>query len=213
MTSLNLERSLVYIIDDNREVRESIEWILATESYETRTFESGQDCLEDLDSDAPACVIVDLLMPGMTGLQFCREICKTNCTCAVIIITAHGDVPSAVEALKAGAVDYIEKPFSRISLLAAVRTALEQAAAKWLEHKEQCQTVAKLQLLSPRERQVLEFMSQGMVTKQIASRMGVSSRTVDTFRSAISKKLNLSSSSQLARLLLLNERYKRRSQQ
>lgn len=196
----------VYVVDDNEEIRNSVHWTLTTVGYLVQTFDNAQDCLNHIDAAIPACVVVDLLLPGMTGLRFCRELFAKQGNCAVVMISGHGDVASAVEAMKLGVVDFLEKPFGREHLLHAVDQGIELVTRRQQEIQEEDEVAERLRTLSSREREVLESMAAGLVTKQIAGKLGISPRTVDVHRSHITQKLRIHSPSQLSHLLLLHGR-------
>jgi len=193
----------VYVIDDDADVRQSVEWVLRLVGYEVRTFASA-DAFLDLDvTPDPCCLIVDLLLPSMTGLKVCREVEARRSSCAFLMITGYGDVPSAVEAMKLGAVDFLEKPFSQQRLLDAVSLAIAQARENHRRQSSESQYAARLAQLTCRERQVLDAVAAGLVTKEVARRLGISSRTVDVHRSRIMQKLGIESPLQLAKILAI----------
>jgi FixJ family two-component response regulator len=200
----------VYVVDDNQEMRESIQSTLSAVGCNVRTFENAPDCLKAVQAAVPACIVVDLLMPGMTGLQFCRELFTTSPTCAVVMITGHGDVRSAVEAMKLGVLDFVEKPFGREQLLEIVNRGIDSAMARHRELQEENEVAHRIDSLTLREREVLECLSEGIVTKQIAVKLGISPRTVDVHRSNLAQKLRIDSPSQLTRVMFLHRRHSER---
>ncbi|XZE19600.1 response regulator transcription factor [Pirellulaceae bacterium SH449] len=212
MSSIDVDKLPVFVIDDDIDMRESIEWILTSFGYQVTVFEQAKECLESMKFDDPCCIIVDLLMPGLTGLQFCRELFKKQQTCAVIMISAHGDVSTVVESMKMGVIDFLEKPFTRETLLNAVNRAKEKAQELYHEQLEEKRIIDRIKTLSARELQILECVSQGMVTKQIAKQLGISTRTVDVHRSNILQKLKISSIAQLSSFLYLYQRHHLRNQ-
>lgn len=196
----------VYVVDDNEEIRNSVKWTLTTVGYLVQTFDNAADCLHRIDAAIPTCVVVDLLLPGMTGLRLCRELIAMQANCAVVMISGHGDVTSAVEAMKLGAVDFLEKPFGREQLLHAVNQAIALVTRRQQEIREEDEVTERLQKLSAREREVLESMAAGLVTKQIAGKLGISPRTVDVHRSNIAQKMCIVSPSQLSHIMMLQSR-------
>ncbi|MGN6132884.1 MAG: response regulator transcription factor [Aureliella sp.] len=196
----------VYVVDDNLEMCESIRGTLTSVGCDVETFDNGPACLQAVRSKAPACLVVDLLMPGMTGLQFCRELFAISPESAVVMITGHGDVKSAVEAMKLGVLDFLEKPFGREQLLETVNRGIQQAAWRQLQCQEESEVADRIESLTPREREILQCISDGFVTKQIATKLGISTRTVDVHRSNISQKLRIDSPTHLTRVMFLHRR-------
>jgi len=196
----------VYVVDDCEEIRNSVHWTLSNVGYLVQTFDNAATCLKCIDTASPTCIVVDLLLPGMTGLRFCQELCAMRANCAVVMISGHGDVVSAVEAMKLGVVDFLEKPFSREHLLRAVDQGIELTRQRHQEIREEDEVAERLRTLSPREREVLENVAAGLVTKQIAGKLGISPRTVDVHRSNIAQKLQIDSPSQLSHIMMLRSR-------
>lgn len=200
----------VYVVDDHQEMLESIQSTLSSVGCTVRTFDNAPDCLKAVKAAAPSCIVVDLLMPGMTGLQFCRELFAINPTYPVVMITGHGDVRSAVEAMKLGVLDFLEKPFGREQLLETVNRGIDSATARHREWQEEIEVADQINSLTLREREILQFLSDGIVTKQIAVKLGISTRTVDVHRSNIAQKLRIDSPSQLTRVMFLHRRHAER---
>jgi FixJ family two-component response regulator len=194
------EPHIVAVVEDDHLVRQSLAWTLSAAAYQVETFETARSCLAAIDNAVPTCVVVDLLLPGMTGMALCRELAVVS-GCAFVVVSAYGDVSSAVEAMKLGATDFLEKPISQQRLIESVGRALDAASRQLREVREEEQAFERISTLSERERDVFEAMSQGLVTKQIATRLAISPRTVDVHRSHISRKLNLTSVSQLSHFL------------
>ncbi len=201
----NQNAGSVFVLDDDQTMRDSIQIALRDVGYRVSAFSSMEECRRALVADVPTCVLVDLLLPGATGLRFCEQVqSMPNVVC--VIISGHGDVQSAVRAMKLGAIDFLEKPFNRESLLDAVHHALEQAARRHEESREEDTIVARVDSLSPRERQIYELLGEGLVTKEIAQRLGISRRTVDVHRSNIARKLGIESPVQLAYTMFVARR-------
>lgn len=200
----------IYVVDDNLEMRESIQRTLVSVGCTVQTFDNGADCLKAVHVTAPTCVVVDLLMPGMTGLQFCRELFAVGPNYAVVMITGHGDVRSAVEAMKLGVLDFLEKPFGREQLLEVVNRGIDVAMARHRDWQEEREVAQRIESLTAREREILRCVSEGIVTKQIAVKLGISTRTVDVHRSNIAQKLRIDSPSQLTRVMYLHRRHQER---
>lgn len=209
----SVETMSVHVIDDDADVRASIEWTLRTEGYAVKVHASAQDFHSQQDECSPSCLVIDLLMPGMTGLQLCREIANSLGTFAFVMMSGHGDVSAAVEAMKLGAVDFLEKPCSRQKLLDAVQRASTRLLSEVAEIREEEQSRRQIEQLTAREKEVFEQMSQGRVTKEIAARLGISPKTVDVHRSRISQKLRFDSPTQMGRFVAIEHRRLRRVDQ
>ncbi|MGC3968833.1 MAG: response regulator [Pirellulales bacterium] len=194
-------RGVVYVVEDDADLRQSIEWILRSVGYDVMTFGAADEFLLRLEGKNAACLVVDLLLPGMTGLKLCREIVRRKLICSFVMISGHGDVPSTVEAMRLGAVDFLEKPFSHQELLTAVDLALATSRAIQNRFEADAEAGARLATLTPREQQIFEAVCDGLVSKEIAKRLGISSRTVDVHRSRIMEKLKIESHTQLAHLI------------
>ena len=202
---------VVVVIDDDQTVRDAISSVLGDVGYDVRAFSSPAECRQAFPSDVPTCVLVDLVLPGVTGLRFCEQV-QSLPNVACVIISGHGDVRSAVRAMKLGAVDFLEKPFSREALLDAVHNALNHASHRYLESKEEEVIGARVDSLSPREREIYDLLGQGLATKEIARHLGISRRTVDVHRSNIARKLGVGSPTQLAYTMFVVRRRSLRDQ-
>lgn len=191
----------VHIVDDDEAVRQSLAFMLGSAGFPIRLYESAHLFLEAVDPAQCGCLITDVRMPDMTGIELLGRI-KDKMPCLpAIVITGHGDVPLAVEAMKAGAVDFIEKPFDEEVLLKAVQAALERATG---EGSDQMQEVlSRLATLSERERQVLEGLVAGQANKVIAAAYGISPRTVEVYRANVMTKMQANSLPDLVRMALL----------
>ncbi|MGE4480902.1 response regulator FixJ [Acidocella sp.] len=193
---------IVHLIDDDAAVRHAVAFLLASSGIAVRAHESAPAFLEALSSIQPGCIITDIRMPGMSGLELQRELTARRIFLPVIVMTGHGDVPLAVQAMKAGAVDFIEKPFSDKTLLAAV----QEAMARWEQDTaRQClrdEARTKLASLTPREREVLERLVDGLPNKSIAHELKISARTVEVHRANLMSKMGAHSLSELVRMAL-----------
>jgi two-component system, LuxR family, response regulator FixJ len=193
----------IYIIDDDASVRDSLEALFSSVRLPTRTFASAEAFLEALDANARGCLLIDVRMPGMSGLQLQRVLVKRQIRLPVIMLTGHGDVPMAVQAMKAGATDFIQKPFSDQYLLDRVRECLKtdrQAVEILSERQRAAERIARL---TPREHQVMELMIEGKQSKVISSALGISERTVDVHRHNVMKKTGTRS---VAELIYLSQK-------
>ncbi len=198
------DNAVVHLVDDDEDVRRALAFLLATAGLEVRVYESAAALLENFDTAQSGCVVSDVRMPGMDGIQLLRHLRKKGVTLPVIIMTGHADVALAVGAMKAGAVDFIEKPFSDDVLLAAIAAALKQQGNSGQSVSEAVMQVrSRLGTLSEREKQVLEGLLAGLPNKTIAYDLGISPRTVEVHRASVMKKLNATSLSQLVRMALL----------
>jgi two-component system response regulator FixJ len=198
------DNAVVHLVDDDEDVRRALAFLLATAGLEVRVYESAAALLENFDTAQSGCVVSDVRMPGMDGIQLLRHLRKKGVTLPVIIMTGHADVALAVGAMKAGAVDFIEKPFSDDVLLAAIAAALKQQGNPGQSVSEAVMQVrSRLGTLSEREKQVLEGLLAGLPNKTIAYDLGISPRTVEVHRASVMKKLNATSLSQLVRMALL----------
>jgi two-component system response regulator FixJ len=194
---------IVHIIDDDEAVRHSLAFLLSSAGLAVRLYDSAAAFLLDLPSAQGGCLITDVRMPGMTGLELLHELKAKACGLPAIVITGHGDVPLAVEAMKAGAIDFIEKPFDEEAILSVVQSALDHGQREAREEEDRGAIAAKLALLSERERQVLEGMVSGHPNKVIAYNLGISPRTVEVYRSNLMTKMAAKSLSELIRMAIL----------
>ena len=196
-------KRVVHIIDDDEAVRQSLAFLLSSAGLAVRLYDSAAAFLLDLPSAQGGCLITDVRMPGMTGLELLHELKAKACGLPAIVITGHGDVPLAVEAMKAGAIDFIEKPFDEEAILSAVQSALDHGQREKREEEDRGAIAAKLALLSERERQVLEGLVSGHPNKVIAYNLGISPRTVEVYRSNLMTKMAAKSLSELIRMAIL----------
>jgi len=192
----------VHVIDDDDAVRESLAFLLRTARLEVRTYESGLDFLRALPGLAGGCVVTDVRMPELSGIDLLRQVRERRSALPVIVITGHGDVKLAVEAMKEGAVDFLEKPFSDDQLLGAVRAALSRHEKDARREAETAAMLARLATLSGREREVLQGLVAGQANKAIAFDLGISPRTVEIYRANVMTKMQVSSLSELVRIAL-----------
>lgn len=201
----------VFIVDDDQEVREAIELLMDSVGLSTRSFASARDYLDDFDPSLPGCLVLDIRMKGMSGLDLQQRLGAEPLHPPIIVITGHGDVPMAVRAIKSGAVDFIEKPFNDQVLLDAVHRAFEQDA----KHRGQASRLADIQerrgRLTPREREILDQVVIGKRNKVIAADLGISQSTVEAHRAKVMEKMEARSLSDLMRMMLLLDSHQRES--
>jgi len=193
---------MVYVIDDDDAVRHSLEFLLKTAGIEARGFESAKAFLEILPQIKSGCIITDVRMPEITGIDLLRRVKESGVDIPVIVITGHGDISLAVEAMKIGAVDFLEKPFDEALLVASVRSALNKDASTARQKAEIADIHDRLAALSNRERQVLEGLVAGKANKIIAFDLGISPRTVEIYRANVMTKLEANSLSDLVRMAM-----------
>ena len=190
----------VYVVDDDPSVREALQALFAAAGFTCETFGSAIDFLDRGDANEHACLVLDVFMPELTGVELQQRLVAAARTVPTIFITAYGDVPTAVQVMKAGAVDMLPKPLEPARLLNAVRGALERASQLAEQHEQHEQIVAKYHALTPRDREVLALVSEGLLNKQIGQRLGIGERTVKRHRTSIMQRLRLRSTADLLRL-------------
>ena len=195
--------NLVHIIDDDDAMRDSLEFLLRTAKIEVRTYDSAAAFLKAMPDGATGCVITDVRMPGLSGIDLLRQLKARGSTIPVIVITGHGDIQLAVEAMKIGAADFLEKPFDDEALLVSVRAAIDRLQKHAQRDTERADLNNRLASLSVREREVLEGLVAGKANKVIAFDLGISPRTVEIYRAYVMTKMNAGSLSELVRMALL----------
>ena len=200
--SLIPKRGTVYVVDDDEAVRDSVQWLLEGQDFRVRSFESSEVFLARYDPREVACLIVDIRMDGMSGLELQDRLIERNSPLPIAFITGHGDVPLAVDTMKKGAMDFIQKPFKEEQLVPLVERMLEQARANFAEHQQAASRDALLSKLTGREAQVLERIVAGRLNKQIADDLGISIKTVEAHRANIMEKLNANTVADLLKIAL-----------
>jgi RNA polymerase sigma factor (sigma-70 family) len=193
---------VVYVVDDDDAVRDSLQWLLEASKYRVLGFESAEKFLAGHDPAAIAVAIIDVRMPGMSGLELQDELIARKVAYPIIFITGHGDVPMAVSTMKKGAVDFIEKPFDQSALKALVERMLGEARSRAAESENRRLSEALMAKLTAREQQVLERIVAGRLNKQIADDLGISIKTVEAHRANIMDKLNANTVADLMRTVL-----------
>jgi two-component system, LuxR family, response regulator FixJ len=196
------DKTVIHVIDDDLAMRDSLAFLLDVNGYKPRAYESATAFLKGAEIDGLNCVVSDIRMPDMNGIELVRKLKSEGSKCPVILITGHGDVALAVEAMKAGAVDFIEKPFDDETLLGAIRAALEASPAEPVSNSARKDAEARLAELSPRERDVLQGLVAGKINKVIAHDLRISPRTVEVYRANLMAKTGARSMSELMRLAL-----------
>lgn len=197
---------VVHVIDDDADVRQSLAFLLSTAGLAVRVYESAVAFLAALPSVQDGCIVTDVRMPDVDGLELQRRLRESGVGLPVIVMTGHADVTLAVKAMKAGAVDFIEKPFDDKVLLSAIQSALSHHARDAESDARRAEVRARLDLLSKREREVLDGLVAGKPNKVIAYDLGISARTVEVYRANVMTKMRADSLSELVRLVLLDGR-------
>ena len=200
--SLIPKKGTVYVVDDDEAVRDSLQWLLEGKDYRVRCFESAESFLSRYDAREVACLIVDIRMGGMTGLELQDRLVERQSPLPVVFITGHSDVPMAVNTMKKGAMDFIQKPFKEEELLGLVERMLESARSAFTDHQQAASRDALLSKLTSREAQVLERIVAGRLNKQIADDLGISIKTVEAHRANIMEKLGANTVADLLKIAL-----------
>jgi len=200
--SLIPKKGTVYVVDDDEGVRDSLQWLLEGKDYRVRCYDSAETFLSRYDPREVACLIVDIRMGGMTGLELQDRLVERKSPLPIVFITGHGDVPMAVNTMKKGAMDFIQKPFEEAALVSLVERMLDQAKEAFSEHQQSASRDALLAKLTSREAQVLERIVAGRLNKQIADDLGISIKTVEAHRANIMEKLNANTVADLLKIAL-----------
>jgi RNA polymerase sigma factor (sigma-70 family) len=202
MSDQSLAKSTVFVVDDDQAMRNSLKWLIESVGVAVESFASADDFLANYEPGRPGCIVLDVRMPGMSGLDLQEHLVRQNIRIPTVIITGHGDVPMAVRAMKAGAVDFIEKPFNDEALLDAIRRAIateERQRNAQFEHRE---IQARIEHLTPREREVMNRVTDGSSNKEIANSLGVSAKTIEAHRARVMEKMQARSLAELVRMAL-----------
>ncbi len=200
--SLIPKKGTVYVVDDDEGVRDSLQWLLEGKDYRVRCYDSAETFLSRYDAREVACLIVDIRMAGMTGLELQDKLVERKSPLPIVFITGHGDVPMAVTTMKKGAMDFIQKPFQEEAISNLVERMLEQARIAFAGHQQSASRDALLAKLTTRETQVLERIVAGRLNKQIADDLGISIKTVEAHRANIMEKLNANTVADLLKIAL-----------
>jgi two-component system response regulator FixJ len=199
------DKRLVHLVDDDEAIRRSVGFALKTSGFAVRVYESGSELLKGAPGLDTGCILLDIRMPGMDGLEVQEALKSKGVTLPVVIMTGHGDVNLAVRAMKAGAVDFIEKPFQKAVLLAAIEQGFGRLKASAITREQRAEAAVKLQLLTAREREVLDGLAKGLPNKSIAYDLDISPRTVEIHRANLMTKLGARSLSEALRVAFAAE--------
>ncbi|MAG97267.1 MAG: response regulator FixJ [Alphaproteobacteria bacterium] len=193
---------IVYVVDDDPAIRDSLQWLLTSVDLKVRTFSSGQELLDQVTPDLPGCLLIDVRMPGMSGLELQHELTARGIKLPIVIITGHGDVQMAVRAMKAGALDFIEKPFNDQEILEVVQRAVDRSVSAVESSAVKEEVESRIASLTPRERQVLELVVTGLPNRGIALELGRSEKTVEFHRANVMEKMQAKSLADLMKMVM-----------
>lgn len=194
------EQSIVFVVDDDPSMRRSLESLLRSVGLEVRLFSSAPEFMRSVRDDGPGCLVLDVRLPGMSGLAFQQELVKAGIALPIIFVTGHGDVSMSVRAMKAGAVEFLTKPFDDQALLDAVHSAIERDRSRRREHAGIAALMARYEVLTQRERQVMEHVVAGRANKRIADELALSVVTVKVHRGQVMRKMQAKSVADLVRM-------------
>ena len=192
----------VFVVDDDAGVLDALRILLRSVGLRAETYPSADDFLENFDQEAPGCLVLDVRMPGMSGMELQEKLAEMGFSTPIIFVTAHGDVPMAVEAVKGGAIDFIQKPFRDQELLDKIQHAIELDADSRAERESKEEIAGRIAALTPREREVMDLVVAGKLNKVIARDLGISQRTVEIHRARVMQKMQASSVSQLVQFVI-----------
>ncbi|MGH8672044.1 MAG: response regulator transcription factor [Burkholderiales bacterium] len=196
----------VFVVDDDKAVRDSLRWLIESVGLNVEIFANSREFLEGYKPARPGCIVLDVRMPGISGMELQEKLASLQVTVPIIFITGHGDVKMAVRAVKAGALDFIEKPFNDQELLDRVQRAIQLDAENRRAIEERSAIARRLERLTPREREVMELIIEGRLNKVIAARLGLSSKTVEAHRAKVMEKMQTKSVSVLVKMVLSSKR-------
>jgi FixJ family two-component response regulator len=191
---------VVYVVDDDPSIRDALDSLIRSVGFRAQTFASAQDFLKSARPDAPGCLVLDVRLPGLSGLDLQRELARVDIRIPIIFITGHGDIPMSVSAMKAGAVEFLTKPFRDQDLLDAIQAAVERDRASQEGRAELAELRSRYRSLTPREREVMQHVVSGLLNKQIAGELGTSEVTVKLHRGQAMQKMRAASLADLVRM-------------
>ncbi|MDE2220638.1 MAG: response regulator transcription factor [Gammaproteobacteria bacterium] len=202
---MKIPAACVFIVDDDEAVRSSVRFLIRSVGLQAQVYPSAQEFLAVYDPRHPGCLLLDVRMPGMSGLELQQELNRRGATIPVVFISGHGDVPMAVEAMQQGAFDFLQKPFRDQDLLDRVQRALTRDAESRARLAARAEIASRLATLTPRESEVLQLITRGKANKVVGAELGVSQRTVEIHRAHVMEKMNASSLAELVRMVLDTE--------
>lgn len=202
MTNPQVAEPIVYVIDDDKDICNSLTWLLDSVQLESKIFNSATEFLAYERPHTPACLILDIRMRGMSGLQLQQQLNQQKIRLPIIFMTGHGDIPMSVNAMKAGAFDFLEKPFNPQHMLNQIQSCLQQAELDFLEAEKRELQRSKLKSLSPRENEIINLLVDGLSSKHIAQMLNISHKTVEIHRTHIRQKLGTESIAQIINMVL-----------
>jgi len=195
-------RQTVYVVEDDEAVRDSLALLLQSDGKQVKTYESANAFLEDYSDKMAGCIVLDIRMPGMDGMELQKKLNEKHSILPIIFVTGHGDVPMAVDAMKEGAVDFIQKPYREEALLEKIEAALKQDLEQRKSLEEKQEIIRRIKSLTPREREIMDRMIAGQANKVIAIELEISQRTVEIHRSRVMHKMGTHSLAHLVRMVL-----------
>ncbi len=193
---------IVFVVDDDQAIRRSLKWLIESVGLQVETYASADEFMRSYYPGRAGCLLLDVRMPGMSGLELQEHFARNDIHIPIIIITGHGDVPMAVRAMKAGAIDFIDKPFNDELLLESIRNALAIDQQQREFQGRRAEIAARLAHLTPREHEVMEMVTEGRSNKEIAMDLGVSAKTVEAHRARVMEKMEAGSLAELVRMVM-----------
>jgi len=193
-------KPIVFVVDDDVWLRESLETLIQDEGWQPETFASAQEFLDHPPTFSPSCLVLDICLPGLNGLELQKRVAVERTDMPIIFITGHGDIPMSVGAMKAGAVEFLTKPFNDTVLLEAIRQALERSRVALTREEERHELRDRYASLTPRERDVMTLVVSGLLNKQVAGELGISESTVKAHRGQVMQKMNANSVADLVKM-------------
>jgi RNA polymerase sigma factor (sigma-70 family) len=197
---MSYEDAIILVVDDDEAIRDALKSLIRSVGLRVETFVSAQEFLESQAPDAPGCLVLDVRLPGLSGLDLQRALAESNIHIPIIFITGHGDIPMSVQAMKAGAVEFLTKPFRDQDLLDAISQAVERDSAAREQRAEVAELRSRFDRLTPREREVMELVVKGLLNKQIAAELGTSEITIKLHRAQVMQKMRADSLADLVRM-------------
>lgn len=198
-------KQTVFVVDDDEPVRDSLAFLIASVGLEAETFASAREFLDAYHPDRSGCLVLDVRMPGMSGIELQKRLGEMGAILPIIFITGHGDVPMAVKAMRSGAIDFLQKPFEDQELLDRIQQSLEMDARHRRELAERHDLGERITALTPREREVMELVVAGLANKNVAGRLRISQRTVEIHRARVMEKMKATSLAHLVRMVIAAE--------